>query len=113
MRCCGWRTKASASRPATPSACSISSCRAIGRAPALASEAQPDVALIDIGLPDIDGYEVARQLRARHTGRRMGLVAVTGFGQPEDQRRAMDAGFDAHLVKPVKPERLKQVLEEL
>jgi CheY-like chemotaxis protein len=80
---------------------------------ALADQTRPDVALIDIGLPDIDGYEVARHLRAKHNGRRISLVAVTGFGQPEDQQRAIDAGFDAHIVKPVNPERLKQVLAEL
>ena len=80
---------------------------------ALAAEALPDVALIDIGLPDVDGYEVARRLRAAPGGRRMGLIAITGYGQAEDQRRAYEAGFDAHLTKPVAPERLKQVMAGL
>jgi CheY-like chemotaxis protein/two-component sensor histidine kinase len=80
---------------------------------ALAAEARPDVALIDIGLPDLDGYEVARRLRAAPGGRRMGLIAITGYGQIEDQRRAYDAGFDAHLTKPVAPERLRQVMAGL
>jgi CheY-like chemotaxis protein len=80
---------------------------------ALAGEARPDVALIDIGLPDVDGYEVARRLRAAPGGRRMGLIALTGYGQAEDQQRAFDAGFDAHLTKPVAPERLKQVIAGL
>jgi signal transduction histidine kinase len=80
---------------------------------AAAAEARPDVALIDIGLPDVDGYEVARRLRAAPGGRRMGLIALTGYGQAEDQRRAFDAGFDAHLTKPVAPERLKQVMAGL
>jgi signal transduction histidine kinase len=80
---------------------------------ALAAERVPDIALIDIGLPDLDGYEVARRLRASPGGRRMGLVAITGYGQPEDQKRAFEAGFDAHLTKPVAPERLKQVLAGL
>jgi CheY-like chemotaxis protein len=80
---------------------------------ALAAESPPDVALIDIGLPDLDGYEVARRLRAAPGGRRISLVAITGYGQAEDQRRAYDAGFDAHLTKPVAPERLKQVLAGL
>ena len=80
---------------------------------ALASEARPDVALIDIGLPDVDGYEVARRLRAAAGGRRMGLIALTGYGQAEDQQRAFAAGFDAHLTKPVAPERLKQVIAGL
>jgi signal transduction histidine kinase len=80
---------------------------------ALAAESRPDVALIDIGLPDVDGYEVARRLRAAPGGRRMGLIAITGYGQAEDQRRAYEAGFDAHLTKPVAPERLKQVIAGL
>jgi len=80
---------------------------------ALAAETHPDVALIDIGLPDVDGYEVARRLRAAPGGRRMGLIAITGYGQAEDQRRAYEAGFDAHLTKPVAPERLKQVMAGL
>jgi CheY-like chemotaxis protein len=80
---------------------------------ALAAEDAPDVALIDIGLPDLDGYEVARRLRAAPGGRRIGLIAITGYGQAEDQRRAYDAGFDAHLTKPVAPERLRQVMAGL
>jgi len=80
---------------------------------ALAAQARPDIALIDIGLPDLDGYEVARRLRAAPGGRRMGLIAITGYGQAEDQRRAYEAGFDAHLTKPVAPERLKQVMAGL
>jgi signal transduction histidine kinase len=80
---------------------------------ALAAERAPDIALIDIGLPDLDGYEVARRLRAAPGGRNIGLVAITGYGQPEDQKRAFEAGFDAHLTKPVAPERLKQVMAGL
>jgi CheY-like chemotaxis protein len=80
---------------------------------ALAAESAPDVALIDIGLPDMEGYEVARRLRAGRGGRRLGLVAITGFGRPEDQQRAFDAGFDAHLTKPLTAERLTQALAGL
>jgi CheY-like chemotaxis protein/two-component sensor histidine kinase len=80
---------------------------------ALAAESRPDVALIDIGLPDVDGYEVARRMRASPGGRRIGLIAITGYGQAEDQRRAYEAGFDAHLTKPVAPDRLKQVMAGL
>jgi len=80
---------------------------------ALAAESRPDVALIDIGLPDVDGYEVARRLRAAPGGRNIGLIAITGYGQPEDQKRAYEAGFDAHLTKPVAAERLKQVMAGL
>jgi signal transduction histidine kinase/ActR/RegA family two-component response regulator len=70
----------------------------------------PDVVLIDVGLPGLDGYEVARQIRARETDTRMLLVALTGYGQADDRRRALEAGFDIHLVKPVAPERLAEVL---
>jgi CheY-like chemotaxis protein len=78
---------------------------------ALAAESPPDVALIDIGLPDMEGYEVARRLRAGRGGRRLALVAITGFGRPEDQQRAFDAGFDAHLTKPVDPTALDALLQ--
>ena len=69
---------------------------------------RPDAALIDIGLPGIDGYEVARRIRADAPGTR--LVAVTGYGQPEDRERALAAGFDVHLVKPVDPDQLQRLL---
>jgi PAS domain S-box-containing protein len=72
----------------------------------------PDVVLVDIGLPDIDGYEVARRLR-QSLGRRVQLVALTGYGQPQDRTRAEEAGFDAHLVKPVDPPRLIETLGQL
>lgn len=72
----------------------------------------PAVALIDIGLPGIDGYEVARRLRAL-SGPRSSLVALTGYSDPEDRRRAEDAGFDAHVVKPVDPEALTRLLARL
>jgi signal transduction histidine kinase len=68
-----------------------------------AAEWQPDVALVDIGLPDIDGYEVARRIRALALENPPKLVAITGFGQPQDQRTAYEAGFDLHLTKPVAP----------
>jgi signal transduction histidine kinase len=66
----------------------------------------PDVALVDIGLPGIDGYEVARRLRADESTRHLKLIALTGYGLEEDQRRVLDAGFDLHLVKPVDLDRL-------
>jgi PAS domain S-box-containing protein len=74
------------------------------------SEQAFDVMLLDIGLPGMDGYEVARRTRGMQGLERMRLVALTGYGQAEDRQRALDAGFDAHLVKPVEPERLQQVL---
>jgi CheY-like chemotaxis protein len=66
----------------------------------LAQELQPDVILCDIGLPDIDGYEVARTLRRDGPIRGKRLVALTGYAQPEDRQRSRDAGFDAHIAKP-------------
>lgn len=66
-----------------------------------ALERRPDVALVDIGLPGMDGYEVARRLRRETAGRRPQLVALTGYGTPEDVQAAIEAGFDDHMVKPV------------
>jgi two-component system, sensor histidine kinase len=71
-------------------------------------ESEPDWALIDIGLPDIDGYETARRIRAVH--RRVRLIALTGHNRPEDRERALAEGFDTHLVKPVDPARLFTIL---
>lgn len=71
-------------------------------------ERKPDVALVDLGLPGFDGYELAR--RARAAGQTMLLVAVSGYGQPEDRRRALAAGFDEHLKKPVAFEDLESAI---
>jgi two-component system, chemotaxis family, CheB/CheR fusion protein len=62
---------------------------------------RPDVAIIDIGLPGLDGYEVARQIRAAPENRGVRLIALTGYGRPEDHEKVMAAGFDNHLVKPI------------
>ncbi len=78
----------------------------------IARAKDPDIALVDIGLPGIDGYEVARRVRARD-GRRPVLIALTGYGQPEDRRRASEAGFDEVLVKPVDPTVLAALLATL
>jgi signal transduction histidine kinase/CheY-like chemotaxis protein len=77
----------------------------------LARATRPDVALVDIGLPGLDGYEVARQIR-RELGTSIRLIAVTGYGQADDRRKSRDAGFDAHLVKPVAPEALRGALAQ-
>ncbi len=69
-----------------------------------------DLALVDIGLPGIDGYEVARQVRAGPGGGAIYLVALTGYGRPEDRLAVLQAGFDEHLVKPVKLSELERVL---
>jgi CheY-like chemotaxis protein len=75
-----------------------------------ARELQPDVVLLDIGLPRIDGFEVARRLREEHRARPMVLVALTGYGQERDRVRAREAGFDHHLVKPLDFETIESVL---
>jgi signal transduction histidine kinase/ActR/RegA family two-component response regulator len=79
---------------------------------AILAQWRPDVALIDIGLPDIDGHELARRIAAAlPPGSRPRLVAMSGFGQPEDQQRSAAAGFEVHLTKPVDPALLARVLQ--
>jgi CheY-like chemotaxis protein len=77
----------------------------------LALREQPDIAFVDIGLPDIDGYGVAQRLRTQLQPDRLRLVAMTGFGQASDKRRALEAGFDLHIVKPASIAALKQALD--
>ena len=76
----------------------------------LAGAVRPEFALLDIGMPDLDGYEVAKQIRAAPWGKDVKLIALTGWGQDEDKRRARAAGFDHHLTKPVDPESLEALL---
>ena len=71
---------------------------------------RPDIALVDIGLPSFDGYEVARRVRANPATKDVFLVALTGYGLPEDQRQAAEAGFDAHLVKPIDLDKLSRLI---
>jgi CheY-like chemotaxis protein len=73
---------------------------------------QPAAVLIDIGLPDLNGYQVCRQIRALTGGERMLLIACTGWGQTDDRERAVAAGFDVHLVKPVDPDALVRLLAQ-
>lgn len=73
------------------------------------SEFLPDVILLDIGLPGMDGFEVGRAIRQLEVGRRVQLIAVTGYGQEEDRRRSFEAGFDDHLVKPVSMDTLSKM----
>ena len=72
---------------------------------------QPAVILLDIGLPGMDGYEVARRLRQADANRDILLIAVTGYGQDDDRRRALEAGFDHHLIKPIDLEKLESILQ--
>jgi CheY-like chemotaxis protein len=76
----------------------------------LAKVVRPDVVISDLGLPDIDGYEVARELRSDTSFASCRLIALSGFAQPEDVRRAKEAGFDAHLPKPLRMDDLRRLL---
>jgi PAS domain S-box-containing protein len=78
----------------------------------IAREFRPEVVLLDIGMPGLDGYEVARRLRAMNHGQTFRIVAITGWGQEADRTRSKEAGFDLHLVKPVDPGVLVRVLEQ-
>jgi len=78
----------------------------------MAFSVRPEVALVDIGLPGMDGNEVARRIRSILGVSEISLIAMTGYGQPEDRRRALQAGFDRYLVKPVDPAVLSQLLSE-
>jgi CheY-like chemotaxis protein len=71
---------------------------------------QPSVAILDIGMPGMDGYEVARRIRQLPGGKAMMLIALTGWGQKEDRQKSEEAGFDHHLVKPVNLDALKELL---
>ena len=77
---------------------------------AIAAEFLPEVVLLDIGLPDLDGYEVARRLCQTAPLGKMRLVAMTGYRQPGDRERARDAGFHEHIVKPLDLDRLRRVV---
>ena len=77
----------------------------------LAEQHRPDVVLLDIGMPEISGYDVARAIRREAWGRPMRLIALTGWGQAEHRRRSIEVGFDDHLVKPVELDLLESVLQ--
>jgi len=72
-----------------------------------------EIVLLDIGLPEMNGYDVARRIREQPWGERIALIALTGWGQDEDRRLAKEAGFDHHLVKPVDPQVLMPLFEKL
>jgi CheY-like chemotaxis protein len=74
---------------------------------------RPEVIMLDIGMPGMNGYEVARRLRQRNRTPQPVLVAVTGWGKPDDEMRSREAGFDAHLVKPVEEPKIRQVLDTI
>ncbi len=74
-------------------------------------EHHPDVVILDIGMPDINGYEVARTARAEDWGKSALLMALTGWGHADDKERARSAGFDRHLTKPVDPDVVEEILK--
>jgi CheY-like chemotaxis protein len=83
----------------------------LGRAAlSLAQAFRPDVALLDIGMPDLSGYEVAQALRKESWGQTIKLIALTGWGQERDRQEALEAGFDHHLTKPIDPNELEVLI---
>jgi CheY-like chemotaxis protein len=89
-------------------------CAYDGRAAlAAAAKYRPDAVFLDIGLPGMDGYEIAERLREQPESAHTVLVAITGYGQDEDRRRSREAGIDHHLVKPVAPETLQRLLDSI
>jgi signal transduction histidine kinase/ActR/RegA family two-component response regulator len=91
--------------------CEVASAHDGEQAVATARTFRPDLAVLDIGMPRLDGYEAARKIRGEFGGRDLTLVAMTGWGQEEDRRRAREAGFDDHLLKPVDLDRLQRLLD--
>jgi CheY-like chemotaxis protein len=79
----------------------------------LAATFAPDIALLDLGMPRLNGYETARRIREQPWGRHMALVALTGWGQPRDRDSTRQAGFDAHLIKPIGSEELLETLNRV
>jgi CheY-like chemotaxis protein len=91
-------------------ACEVVVAHSAAQALELIGIADPALALLDIGLPDMNGYELARRLRQLPGGASRTLVATTGWGQQKDRERAFEAGFDHHLTKPIDIELLKPML---
>jgi CheY-like chemotaxis protein len=83
------------------------------RALEIAEVFRPQVILSDIGLPDIDGYELAQRVRATHWGQAAVLVAITGWGEEGRKGRSLEAGFSHHLTKPIDPQTIESLLESL
>ena len=78
-----------------------------------ATEYRPDVILLDIGMPRLNGYDACRRIGEQPWGREPFIAALTGWCQEDDKRRSRDAGFDSHLVKPVEPKALQKLLDEV
>ena len=82
------------------------------QAVAMARELKVDIALVDIGLPKLNGYGVAQSIRSEPWGEKMVLIALTGWAQDEDKRRALAAGFNFHLTKPVDPDQVEELIAQ-
>ena len=76
-------------------------------------EYEPNIVIVDIGLPEMDGYEIARRLRRRPQIADVWLIAMRGYGTDSDRQRSKEAGFDHHLVKPVDPQKLEELLTKI
>jgi CheY-like chemotaxis protein len=79
----------------------------------MAAEFRPEVILMDLGMPRMDGYEAARRIRSEPWGNEPLLVALTGWGANDDRKRTQEAGFGRHLVKPVAPDALTELMAEI
>ena len=79
----------------------------------MAGSSRPDVILLDIGLPKMNGYDACRQIRTEPWGKSIVLIALTGWGQDEDRMHSKEAGFNFHMIKPVDPEALAKILNGL
>ncbi|MCF7985540.1 MAG: response regulator [Thiohalocapsa sp.] len=88
----------------------VQTARDGAEAVAAAEQFRPDLILLDLGMPELDGYAACRRIRSLPIGEQVKIVAVTGWGQDEDRRRTAEAGFDAHLVKPIGPEEVLALL---
>jgi CheY-like chemotaxis protein len=93
--------------------CEVTVAHSAAQALDILPVASPSVVLLDIGLPDMNGYELARRVRQLPGGAAMTLIATTGWGQQKDRERAFDAGFDHHLTKPVDFEMLRSLLLDI
>ena len=78
----------------------------------VASEFHPDIILLDLGMPKLNGYETAIRIREQPWGKHVVLAALSGWGQDEDKQRTRQAGFDHHFVKPIEPDALRRLLAE-
>jgi CheY-like chemotaxis protein len=79
----------------------------------VAAAFHPELILLDIGMPKMNGHDTARKIRQQPWGKQVLLVALTGWGQDENRKQSQDAGFDAHIVKPIQIEALKELLSSL